>query len=142
MILYMYTAPRQGQKAPRRQTFDVKRKPISLRPFVASFKQIFLNSDFIHLFLMFFHMYIDCGRGRQPFVDKILMSTGKPCHFDHLLQVSKQYLRSLILYMSFHVFIHYIAPGQGQTTPWGQNFFINTCINLLSLWSFAISFFH
>ena len=34
----------------------------------------------------------------------------------------------------------YIALGQGQTTPWGQNFYIN--INLLSLWSFAVSFFH
>ena len=34
----------------------------------------------------------------------------------------------------------YIAPGQGTTTPWGQNFYIN--INLLSLWSFAVSFFY
>ena len=33
-----------------------------------------------------------------------------------------------------------ITPGQGQTTPWGPNFYIN--INLLSLWSFAVSFFH
>ena len=31
-------------------TFDVNRKPLSLRPFVASFKQISLNSDFIHIF--------------------------------------------------------------------------------------------
>ena len=31
----------------------------------------------------------------------------------------------------------YIATaGQGQTTPWGQNFYFN--INLLSLWSFAV----
>ena len=33
----------------------------------------------------------------------------------------------------------YIAPGQGQTSPWGQNFYFN--INILSLWSFAVSFF-
>ena len=33
----------------------------------------------------------------------------------------------------------YIAPGQGPTTPWGQNFYFN--INLSSLWSFAVSFF-
>ena len=39
----------------------------------------------------------------------------------------------LFLYM-------YIAPGQVQTTPWGQNFYFN--INLLSLWSFAVNFFH
>ena len=92
MTLYMYIAPGQGQKTPWGQTFDVNRKPLPLRLFVASFKQIFLNSDFIHIFLMFFHMYIVPGQGRQPFVDKILMSTEKPCHFAHLLQVSKAYL--------------------------------------------------
>ena len=82
MILYMSIAPGQGQKIPCGQTFDVNRKPLSLRPSVASFKQISLNSDFIHNFFMFLYMYI--------------------------------------------------APGQGQTTPCGQNFYIN--INLLSLW--------
>ena len=53
MILYMYIAPGQGQKTPWGQTFDVNRKPLSPRPFVASFKQISLNSDFIHIFLCF-----------------------------------------------------------------------------------------
>ena len=42
---------------------------MSLRPFVASFKQISLNSDFIHIFythfLMFFHMNMAPGLG-QP----------------------------------------------------------------------------
>ena len=64
MILYMYIALGQGQKTPWGQTFDVNRKPLSLRPFVASFKQISLNSDFIHIFLMFFHMYIAQGQGQ------------------------------------------------------------------------------
>ena len=45
----MYIA-QQGQKTPWEQTFDVNRKPLSLRPFAASFKQISLNSDFIHIF--------------------------------------------------------------------------------------------
>ena len=88
----MYIAPGQGQKTPCGQTFDVNRKPLSLRPFVASFKQISLNSDFISLFKILFNMYIPPGRGRQRFMDKILMSTEKPCHFVHLLQVSKKYL--------------------------------------------------
>ena len=35
MILCMYIAPGQGQKTPQGQTFDVNRKPLSLRPFVA-----------------------------------------------------------------------------------------------------------
>ena len=46
----MYIAPGQGQKTLWGQTLDVNRKPLSLRPFVASFKQISLNSDFIHIF--------------------------------------------------------------------------------------------
>ena len=49
-ILYMYIALGQGQKTPWGQTFDVNRKPLSFQPFVASFKQISLNSDFIHIF--------------------------------------------------------------------------------------------
>ena len=57
MILYMYIAPGQGQKTPWGQTFDVNRKPLSLRPFVASFKQISLNSDFIHIFNVFPYVY-------------------------------------------------------------------------------------
>ena len=60
----MYIAPGQGQKTPWGQTFDVNRKPLSLRPFVASFKQISMNSDFIHIFLMFFHMHIAPGQGQ------------------------------------------------------------------------------
>ena len=31
----------------------------------------------------------------------------------------------------------YIAPGQGQTTPWGQNFYVNR--NSLSLRPFVAS---
>ena len=49
----MYIAPGQGQKTPWEQTFDVNKKPLSLRPFVASFKQISLNSEFIHIFSCF-----------------------------------------------------------------------------------------
>ena len=49
MILYMYIAPGQGQKITWGQTFDVNRKPLPLRPFVASFKQISFNSDLIHI---------------------------------------------------------------------------------------------
>ena len=57
MILYMYIAPGQGQKTPWGQTFDVNREPLPFRPFVASFKQIPFNSDFIHIFNVFPHVY-------------------------------------------------------------------------------------
>ena len=56
-------------------------------------------------------MYIAQGRGRQPFVDTVLMSTEMSYRFAHLLQVSNKSLRSLILYIFFHVFIHVYSPG-------------------------------
>ena len=49
----MHIALGQGQKTPLGQTFDVNRKSLSLRPFVASFKQISLNSDLYTFFLSF-----------------------------------------------------------------------------------------
>ena len=48
----MFIASGQGQKAPMGQNFDVNRKALSLYPFVASFKEISLNSDFIHFFMI------------------------------------------------------------------------------------------
>ena len=89
MILYMYIAPRQGQTTPWGQTFDVNRKPLSLCPFVSGLKEIASKSDFIYIFFMFHHMYIAPGRGRQSTGDKILMTTERPYHFVHMLQVSK-----------------------------------------------------
>ena len=46
----MYIATGQGQTNPWDQNFDVNRKLLPLRQFVASLKKISLNSDFIHIF--------------------------------------------------------------------------------------------
>ena len=85
-------------------------------------------------------MYIAAGQGQTTPGEKILMSTETSCHFSHLLQVKKKSLWSLILYnffMILYMYIH-VAPGQGLTTPRGQNFYVNR--NILSLWSFVASF--
>ena len=50
LYMYMYTAPGQGQTAPRGQSFDVNRNVLSLHSFVASFKKKSLKSDFIQFF--------------------------------------------------------------------------------------------
>ena len=57
MILYnfffhdlIHVAPAQGQRDPKGLNFSVNRKALSLFPFVASFKEISLISDFIQLF--------------------------------------------------------------------------------------------
>ena len=76
--------PRAGADNPLGKNVDDNRKPLSLCPFVASFKTISTR------FFMFFHMYIAQGRGRQSPGVKILMSTERPHHFDHLLQVLKK----------------------------------------------------
>ena len=84
----MYIAPGQWQTAPRGQNFDVNGKALSLYPFVASFKEISLKSDFIHFFHVLIHIYSPGTGGIQPPEDKVLMSTETSCHFGHLLLVS------------------------------------------------------
>ena len=84
----MHIAPGQGQTAPWEQNFDVNRKVLSLYPFVASFKEISLKSDFIQFFHDLIHVYSPGAGGIQPPGDKILMSTEPSCHFGHLLLVS------------------------------------------------------
>ena len=79
-------SPRAGADNPFGTNVDVNRKPLSLCPFFASFKTIST------CFFMFFHMYIAPGRGRQTPGVKILMSTERPYHFDHLLIVLKKSL--------------------------------------------------
>ena len=86
-------------------------------------------------------MYIAPGQGQTTLcgqnsdVNRKVLSL---CPF--VASFKKISLKSDFLHI-FACFLYmYIAPGQGQTTPWGQNFYFN--INFLSLWSFEVSFFH
>ena len=74
----------------------------------------------------------------QPLRAKILMSTGRPHHYGHLLQVYIESLQPLTLYTSFHDLINVYSHRSGADNPRGQNFDVNR--NLLSLQSFATSF--
>ena len=131
----------QGQTNPWGKNFDFNRKLLPLRPFTASFKKISLNSDFIHTLFMFYHMYLAPGQGQTTLCGQNSDVNRKTLSFCPFVASFKKYLRSMILYIFLPVFIHiYIAPGHGQTTPWSQNFYFN--INLLSLWSLAVRFFH
>ena len=56
-FIHIYITPGHGQTTPWGQTFDINRKPLSLPQYVASFNQISLNSDFIHIFNVFSHVY-------------------------------------------------------------------------------------
>ena len=81
MILYMYIATGQGLTTPWGRNFDANRNILSLRSFVTSFKKISLKSNFIHFFHDFIHVYSPRAG------DKVVMSTERPYHFTHLLQV-------------------------------------------------------
>ena len=68
------------------------------------------------------------------------MSTGTSCHFGHSLQVFKKIsLKSVFIqFFFFTILFMYIAPGQGQTAPRGQNFDVNR--KALPLYPFVESF--
>ena len=122
---YMYIAPGQGQTTPWGQNFDVNRNSISLCQFVASFKKKSLGSlifyhFYIYIFNDFIHVY--SPRAYNPFgtnfwcQQKALITLPICCKFK---------TRNLILYTFLMILYMYIAPGQGQTTPWGQTFDVN-----------------
>ena len=87
----MYIAPGLGQTVHREQNFYVNRKALSLYPFVASFKEISLKSDFRPFFNDLIHVYSP-GQGQTALRGQILMSAERPYHFTHLSQLSKKSL--------------------------------------------------
>ena len=64
IILNMYIALGQGQTNPWGQNFDVSRKLLPLRPFVAKFKKFLFKFWFYTHFFFFFHMYIAPEQGQ------------------------------------------------------------------------------
>ena len=89
-LIHLYGPGVGTDSLKRGQIFYVNRKSLSLYPFVASFKEISLKSDFIHFFIFhdLIHVYSRGAVGIQLPGDKVLMSTETSCHFGHLLLVS------------------------------------------------------
>ena len=84
---------------------------------------------------MFSHMYIAPGQGQTTLCRQNSDVNGKAlslCPF--VASFIKISLKSDFIHI-FACFYTCMAEA-----PWGQNFYFN--INLLSLWSFAVSFFH
>ena len=120
-FIHVYSALARAEN-PLGTNFWCQQKALITSTICCKFQTDFFEFWFYIHFLMLFHMYIAPGQGQTALVDKILMSTEKPCHFAHLLQVSKIYLWSLILYIIFHVFIHVYSPGAGFDNPLGSEF--------------------
>ena len=144
LILYMFfhvfphvysPGQGQGQTTYWGQNFDDNRKAFSLCPYVASFKTISSKSDFKHIFNDFIHVYSPGAKAYNPLganfwcQQKALITLPICCKFKK---------RNLILYTFLMILYMYIAPGQGQTTPWGQTFDVNR--KALSFWPFVASF--
>ena len=117
----MYVAPGKGQTAPRGQTFDVNRKALSLHPFVTSFKEISLKSDFIYIYIYIFfyliHLYSPGAGDIQPPGDKVLMSTETSCHFGQQLLVSNHRRQKFLKNPLFYLFPIQKHKGPNLTFP-------------------------
>ena len=135
--MHVYS-PGAAAVSPRGQNVDVNRKVCSLYPFVASFKEMSSKSEFMQFFFMILYMYSGPGQGQTAPGDKVVMSTEMSYHFIHLLQVSKKFLQSLILYNFFHDLIHVYSPRAAADSPRGQNFDVNR--KVLSLYPSVASF--
>ena len=88
----MYIAPGRGRQSIRDKIVMKTERPLSLCPYVASFKMISSKSDFINIFNDFIHVYSPGARAEKPLGDKLLMSSESHHHFDHLLHVSNKSL--------------------------------------------------
>ena len=121
LYMYMYIAPGQGQTTPWGQMLMSTESPYHFA-ICCKFKKISLSLIFYRFLCVFF---TSIGRGRQPIGDKNFMTTERSFLFAHMLQVSKWSLRNLILYTFLMILYMYIAPWQGQKTPWGQTFDVN-----------------
>ena len=137
-FIYVYSPGARTDNASG-TNFWCQQKALITLPICCRFKKKMLWNPILYTFFFLFHnMYIALGRGRQSTGDKILMTTERPSLFAHMLQVSKWSLLKSDFIHIFNDFIHVIAPGQGQKTPWGQTFDVNR--KPLSLRPFVASF--
>ena len=99
---------------------DVNRKPLSLCPFVASFKTISLKYDFKHI-LNDLYMYIAAGQGQktpwgQTFdVNRKLLSLRPFVASFKQISLNSDFIHIFIyfIYFFFNVFPHVYSPGEG-----------------------------
>ena len=70
-------------RQPQGTKFWCQQKPLVTS--VICYKNLF--EVWFYTFFMILYIYIATGQGLKPVGDKILISTGTSCHFDHLLQI-------------------------------------------------------
>ena len=133
----MNIASGQGQTNPWGQKFNVNRTALSFWPFVASLKKSLLSLILFIFLNVFMHVYSPRPGADNPLVTKFWRQQKAQI----TLTISSKFQNDLFafwFYTHLLIILHmYIAPGQEQTNPWGNNFDVN--IKLLPLRPFVAS---
>ena len=139
-FIHVYS-PRARAENPLGTNFWCQQKALITLTIYCNFQTNFFEFWFYTNFLMFFHMYITPGQGQTTLCGQNSDVNRKTLSLCPSVASFKKNIFEVWFYTYFLMFLYmYIAQRQGQTTPWGQNFYVN--IYPMSLWSFAISFFH
>ena len=131
MILYMYIAPGQGQKSLGDKLLMSIESPYHFDHLL----QVSNKSLWILILYTFFNVFpyvYSTGAGADNLCGQKSNVNRKALSLYPFVASLKKISFEVWFYMYFCLFLYmYIAPEQGQTTPWDQNFYFN--INLLSL---------
>ena len=134
-------SPRARAENPLGTNFWCKQKALTLSTICCKFQTNYFEFWFYtHFFNVFPYVYSPGVCAGNPLWTKFWCQQKSLVTLPICCKFQKN-IFEVWLYTYFCLFLYmYIDLGQGQTTPWGQNFYFN--INLLSLWSFAVSFYH
>ena len=87
-LIHVYSS-RAGADSPQGTKFWCQQKGLITLHICCKFQRnLFEVWFYTHFFHDLIHVYSPGAEGIQPPGDKVLMSTGTPCHFGHLLLVS------------------------------------------------------
>ena len=136
----MYIAAGQGQTTPGDKILMSTETSCHFSHLLQVLKNLF-EVWFYTIFFMILYMYIHVApgqglttpRGRNFYVNRNILSI-----WSFVARFKKNLFEVWFYAIFFMILYMYIAPGQGQTAPRGQNFNVNR--NVLSFHSFDASF--
>ena len=118
-FIHVYSS-RAGADNPLGINVDVNRKPLSLCPFVASFKTISLKYDFIHVFHVFPHAYSP-RQGQTTYWGQSFDDNRKASSLCPYVASFKMISSRSDFIHIFNDFIHVYSPGARAYNPLGTN---------------------
>ena len=119
-FIHVYST-RAGADNPLGTNVDINRKPLSLCPFVASFKTVSLKSDFIHFFHVFPHVYSP-GQRQTAYWGQNFDDNRKAFSLCPYVASFKMISSKSDFIHIFNDFIDVYSPGARAYNPLGTNF--------------------